>query len=181
MTESEPVPSPEGTGPTAPSGSEPQDRVPHGSSCCACVVSASRSVWLVSKVRHVDDSIPAQHHGFTFLLLLGAVVTAFVGVILSAWRWQRVLLLFDVRVPLRTLASNYLVGLFVGNVLPSTIGGDVVRVTRSAKPIGSSSVAFASVVLERLTGFVALPLLVFFGFAICRRRSRITPTRGSRC
>ena len=34
------------------------------------------------------------------------------------------------------------------------------------RPIGSSEDAFGSVVLERLTGFVALPLLVFVGFAL---------------
>jgi len=55
-----------------------------------------------------------------------------------------------------TLTGHYFVGLFVGNVLPSTIGGDVVRVTRSSGTAGSSTVAFASVVLERLTGFVGL-------------------------
>src|SRR6266498_2925702 len=55
-------------------------------------------------------------------------------------------------------------GQFVGNVLPSTVGGDVVRVSRTATTTGSGSVAFASVVLERLTGFVVLPLLVFLGF-----------------
>jgi uncharacterized protein (TIRG00374 family) len=87
-------------------------------------------------------------------------------VVLSAWRWQRVLLLFDVRVRLSALFSHYLVGLLVGNVLPSTIGGDVVRVARASNTVGSAEVSFGSVVLERLTGFVGLPLLVFAGFAI---------------
>jgi uncharacterized membrane protein YbhN (UPF0104 family) len=77
-----------------------------------------------------------------------------------------VLEVFDVRVPLRTLAKHYFAGQFVGNVLPSTIGGDVVRVSRGATTTGSGSVAFASVVLERLSGFIALPLLVFLGFLL---------------
>ena len=51
-------------------------------------------------------------------------------------------------------------------MLPSTIGGDVLRVSRASATTGSSTVAFGSVVLERLTGFVALPLLVFSGFAV---------------
>ena len=38
--------------------------------------------------------------------------------------------MFDVHVPLRTLLAHYLAGQFVGNVLPSTIGGDVLRVSR---------------------------------------------------
>jgi uncharacterized membrane protein YbhN (UPF0104 family) len=60
--------------------------------------------------------------------------------------------------------SHYFAGQFVGNVLPSTVGGDVLRVTRTARDIGARDVAFASVVLERLTGFVALPFLLFLGF-----------------
>jgi len=43
-----------------------------------------------------------------------------------------VLLLFDSKVRLPALFSHYVVGLLVGNVLPSTIGGDVLRVTRAA-------------------------------------------------
>ncbi len=100
------------------------------------------------------------------------------GVVLSAWRWQRVLVVFDVHVPLRTLSANYLAGLFVGNVLPSTIGGDVLRITRAgeADRLARASPS-RSVVLERLTGFVALPLLVFAGFlsgpSLHRRRPRV--------
>jgi hypothetical protein len=130
------------------------------------VVSVSLLAFLASKASGVDDAIPDQHGGTTLALLAAAVLTALIGVVFSAWRWQRVLLLFDVRVRLRTLFSHYVVGLLVGNVLPSTIGGDVVRVARASNTVGSAEVSFASVVLERLTGFVALPLLVFAGFAI---------------
>ena len=123
-------------------------------------------VILLPKARHLDDALPEGHHGRTLVLLVAAVFVAGVGVVLSAWRWQRVLHVFDTRVPLPTLTLHYLVGLFVGNALPSTIGGDVVRVARASDAVGSSSVSFGSVVLERLSGFVALPLLVFAGFAV---------------
>jgi len=86
------------------------------------------------------------------------------SLVLAAWRWQRVLGVFDVHLPLRRLVSHYFAGQFVGNVLPSTVGGDVLRVTRTARDIGARDVAFASVVLERLTGFVALPFLLLLGF-----------------
>ena len=102
------------------------------------VVSAALLALVISKASGVNDAIPDQHHGLTIALLAATVLTAIIGVVLSAWRWQRVLLLFDVKVRLRTLFSHYLVGLLVGNVLPSTIGGDVVRSrgrrTRSAPP-----------------------------------------------
>jgi uncharacterized protein (TIRG00374 family) len=130
------------------------------------VVSGALLALVISKASGVNDAIPDQHHGLTISLLAATVLTAIIGVVLSAWRWQRVLLLFDVKVTLRTLFSHYLVGLLVGNVLPSTIGGDVVRVARASNTVGSSEVSFGSVVLERLTGFVGLPLLVFVGFLV---------------
>jgi uncharacterized membrane protein YbhN (UPF0104 family) len=129
-------------------------------------VSVACLAFLATRVPNPEKEIPSQHHAFTLALLAAAVLMAFVGVILSAWRWQRVLQLFDVHVPMRVLTSHYFAGLFVGNVLPSTIGGDVLRVSRASGTVQSSEVAFASVALERLTGFLALPLLVFVGFAI---------------
>ena len=130
------------------------------------VVSATLLAVVAWKASGVDDVIPEQHHALTVCLLAAAVATALIGVFLSAWRWQRVLLLFDARVGLPALFSHYVVGLLVGNVLPSTIGGDVVRVARASNTVGSAEVSFGSVVLERLTGFVALPLIVFAGFAL---------------
>jgi len=121
---------------------------------------------LLYKSPNPDELIPDQHHLLTALLLSAALLMTMLGVVLSAWRWQRVLDVFDEHVPLRTLTSHYFAGLFVGNVLPSTIGGDVLRVARLGTTVGSSTTAFGSVVLERLTGFVALPLLVFGGFIV---------------
>jgi hypothetical protein len=130
---------------------------------------------LVAKAPNPDELLPDRHHLLTALLLATALVATLLGVVLSAWRWQRVLAVFDAAVPLRTLVSHYLAGLFVGNVLPSTIGGDVLRVSRAGATVGSATVAFGSVVLERLTGFVALPLLVFAGF--CARPSLLDVDR----
>jgi uncharacterized membrane protein YbhN (UPF0104 family) len=121
---------------------------------------------LITRGRDIGDSIPREHGLRTALLLAAAVATMLAGIVLSAWRWQEVLLVFHARVSIRTLTGHHLAGQFVGNVLPSTIGGDVLRVTRAAKTIGSTSTAFASVVLERLSGMLALPLLVVVGFAV---------------
>jgi len=96
-------------------------------------------------------------------LALGVVVTTG-GFVLSAWRWQRVLVALDEPIPLRRLSSLYFAGQFVGNALPTSIGGDVLRVVRLSSDMGSSTTAFASVVLERLTGWVVLPVLALTGF-----------------
>jgi glycosyltransferase 2 family protein len=96
--------------------------------------------------------------------LAGAVVLTLIGVILSALRWQKVLDVLGVHVGLRYLLRLYFAGQFVSNVLPTTIGGDVLRVSRLSKSTGDSHDTFASVVLERLTGWLVLPLITFIGF-----------------
>jgi uncharacterized membrane protein YbhN (UPF0104 family) len=121
---------------------------------------------LVIKAPNPDELLPDRHHLLTVVLLTCALLMTFLGVVLSAWRWQRVLRVFDTNPGLRTLVGHYLAGQFVGNVLPTTIGGDVLRVTRVSSTVDSPTIGFGSVVLERLTGFVALPLLIVAGFAV---------------
>src|SRR2546430_7905319 len=129
------------------------------------IISAALLALLITKIP-ADGIQPKDTHAGSWAFLAAGLAFALGGFVLSAWRWQRVFAVFDVHVPLRTLLAHYLAGQFVGNVLPSTIGGDVLRVSRAAKTTGSGDVAFASVVIERLSGFVALPLLSFLGFAL---------------
>jgi len=129
------------------------------------VISAALLAVLITKIP-ADDIQPKDTHTGTLAFLAAGFAFTFLGFVLSAWRWQRVFAVFDIHVPLRTLLAHYLAGQFVGNVLPSTIGGDVLRVSRAAKTTGAGDVAFASVAIERLSGFVALPLLSVLGFAL---------------
>ncbi len=118
---------------------------------------------LLSRI-HLRGVIPDGTAAIAYLVLGTAVAIA--SIALSAWRWQRVFVAFDLHVRFRTLLHHYFAGQFVGNVLPSTIGGDVLRVSRATTTVGSSEIAFSSVVLERLTGFMALPMLTVIGFVL---------------
>jgi len=102
----------------------------------------------------------------TFGWLAAAFVLTVAGVVLSAARWDAVLVALDVRAPFRRLLSLYLAGQFMGNVLPSTIGGDALRVSRLARETGDSPTVFASVVLERLTGWLVLPVITLVGLLV---------------
>ena len=128
-------------------------------------VSAALLVFLITKIP-ADSVTPRNDHPGTIAFLAAGLLMTALGFVLSAWRWQRVFVVFDTHVPLRTLLSHYLAGQFVGNVLPSTIGGDVLRISRAGKSTGTANIAFASVVIERLSGFIVLPALTFLGFAI---------------
>jgi uncharacterized protein (TIRG00374 family) len=126
-------------------------------------VSAVLLAILVVKISS-ENIVPSHPTTGTLAVLVAGLLLMCGSFVLAAWRWQRVLAVFGAHVPLPTLSKHYLAGQFVGNVLPSTIGGDVLRISRSSKDVGARDMAFASVVLERLTGFVALPLLTFLGF-----------------
>jgi uncharacterized membrane protein YbhN (UPF0104 family) len=130
------------------------------------LVSAAVLALLVLKTPHLNGVLPHRNHWHTALLLGSALLLVVAGIVLQAWRWQQVLTIFGHRVGLGTLTTYTLAGQFVGNVLPSTIGGDVVRVSRLGARIDSNETAFGSVAIERLTGFVALPALVVAGFVL---------------
>ncbi len=73
------------------------------------------------------------------------------------------------------LLGAYLAGQFANNFLPTTVGGDALRIAQLGRRIGSYSQASASVFVERLTGFLALSLLANAGAgdrAICRSPAR---------
>jgi hypothetical protein len=102
----------------------------------------------------------------TALFLALAVALTLTGIVLSTLRWRTVLSALGQDAKLRRLLSYNLAGLFVSNVLPTTIGGDVLRVSRLSKENGESAASFASVVLERLTGWLVLPVITFVGLLV---------------
>ncbi|HWH44419.1 MAG TPA: lysylphosphatidylglycerol synthase transmembrane domain-containing protein [Thermoleophilaceae bacterium] len=128
------------------------------------VASAAMLAILFQKV-HLSSLLP-QWNARTFVLLAAGLVVTAVGIVLSALRWQTVLAAMGLRARIRTLLNHYLAGLFVGNFLPSTIGGDVLRVARQAADNGDRPSTFASVVLERLTGWLVLPVITLTALLI---------------
>jgi uncharacterized membrane protein YbhN (UPF0104 family) len=122
---------------------------------------------LVWRVPSFDaDQVIPELTTRTVLWLIAAAALTLVALVLSALRWQKVLDALDIHAGLRHLLSHYLAGQFVSNVLPTTIGGDVLRVTRLSRETGESPGSFASVVLERLTGWLVLPVISVAGFLL---------------
>jgi uncharacterized membrane protein YbhN (UPF0104 family) len=102
----------------------------------------------------------------TFVWLAVAAGLMLTALVMAALRWWAVTEAIGPEAPLRRLVSHTFAGQFVSNALPSTIGGDVVRVARLGRDTGETADAFASVLLERLTGWLVLPLLTFAGFSL---------------
>lgn len=82
---------------------------------------------------------------------------------LGAVRWKY-LLLHDKedKIRVRYLVYLYFAGAFFNNFMPTSIGGDVYRVYRLGKRLGSTVDAFAATFMERFTGVLALILISIF-------------------
>lgn len=95
--------------------------------------------------------------------LAGALVLYGVMVLASAWRWGLLLAAQNIRLPLKTLTSSFLVATFFNNFLPSNIGGDVIRVADTAPAAGSKTLATTVVLLDRGLGLLGLVLIAAIG------------------
>lgn len=88
-----------------------------------------------------------------------AIVVHLVAYLLQTLRWSTVSRTLGLHLGYRRMLSHLLAGEFVSNALPTSFGGDVVRVMRQGQDTGDYADAFAATALERLTGWIVLPLL----------------------
>lgn len=89
-----------------------------------------------------------------------------VGLWLSSVKWRMLLVIQEVSTTVAQLFRLYWTGAFIGNFLPSTVGGDFSRLAFLRSTNRLAEVA-ASIVLERVTGLVVL--LVFSVFSLSLR------------
>lgn len=109
-------------------------------------------------------------------VMAGSVVAYWGGQMFSAWRWQILLKTRGIPVPFLVCCRIYLAGMFGNLFLPTSIGGDVLRtylLTRLAKT--SVPDATASVLMDRVTGFVALLLITVAGTLYSGARQQAMP------
>ncbi|MFT5423088.1 MAG: hypothetical protein ACI89L_000861 [Phycisphaerales bacterium] len=93
------------------------------------------------------------------LYLLAAFSLIFVGLVIGAFRWRWLLAANGVKASLPFLIGSGCVASFVRLALPSTIGGDAVRVYDSWRAGASKSIALATIGVDRLLGLFALVLV----------------------
>src|SRR5205823_6069219 len=86
-----------------------------------------------------------------------------VNVAASIWRWKQLLDAQRVHVRTRWLLGSFMVASFFNNFLPSNIGGDVIRISDTAKPARSKTLAATVVLMDRGLGLMALVLVAALG------------------
>lgn len=94
-----------------------------------------------------------------FYMGIGFFVTL-IMLLASCAKWKVVLDLKDKKVPFTELLKIYMVGYFFSNILPSTVGGDVVRSYYAGRIIENQAYSAVSVFVERFSGILFLFVLV---------------------
>jgi uncharacterized protein (TIRG00374 family) len=100
--------------------------------------------------------------GWLFL----AVLLIVVSMVVSVEKWSRILRAEGINLPWLQLWKVYWIGIFFNNFLPSSIGGDGIRIVMTGRSISNVAGAASSVIIERLlatvglalTGLVVLPI-----------------------
>jgi uncharacterized protein (TIRG00374 family) len=101
--------------------------------------------------------------------LAAALLLYFAMVLASAVRWGVLLRAQHVRLSYGFLTQSFLVATFFNNFLPSNIGGDVVRITDTAKAAGSKTLATTVVLIDRGIGLLGLALMAATGASLMQR------------
>jgi len=119
-------------------------------------------VWKIDIRRTVHVLVHAQ-----FAYFAAAVAIVVVSVWPMAWRWQKLLDAKGIHDRLSWLTRAYFVSYTAGQILPTAVGGDAVRIYEtSRRHPGNGGPVAASVLLERALGGAATLTLAAVGFAL---------------
>ena len=94
-----------------------------------------------------------------------ALAVSSIGVVVSGMKWRGLLRARRIDMPLRETVRLYWIGMFFSNFLPTSIGGDAVRLSL-ARHRGSAHELAASILVERLTGLAMLLGVLAAGLAV---------------
>lgn len=110
---------------------------------------------------------------FNHIWLLPVFLLILMSVIISAVKWNTLMKAQGVTIRLSTLFQYYNCGLFFNNFLPSSIGGDGIRIFLAGKKTDNYSAAASSVIMERTIATVSLSFLGLVSSAFANRPSKV--------
>lgn len=112
---------------------------------------------LLHEIRSVETHNLAFWMSFAALVRLG-------GILCGVVRWRLLLRGQGIDIPFGYAAQSWFVGRAIGMFLPGTIGLDGYRLYDSIRYTGEATRCTTVIAVEKLTGFIALTLLVFITF-----------------
>ena len=136
------------------------------------IIKAAISAGLVALVaRNLDVAeIGAAIAQIPIGVIAVAFVAIFVQTFLVAMRWRIIMHAIGGELGYRSAVEAVLVGLFFNQGLPSSLGGDTVRVWQVHGAGTPLRIAVRSVVIDRLVGLLALAILAGAGLPLLATR-----------
>jgi uncharacterized protein (TIRG00374 family) len=126
---------------------------------------------LIWRMRTEWDRVLKALQGLDGRYWLAAFLLYLATQVISTWRWQLFALALGLGGALRSYLSYYFVGMFFNLVLPTSVGGDVVRAWylahRPGTGTGRRMPAFLSVLADRVSGVVVLVMVACTAAVFC--------------
>ncbi|MDD3898846.1 MAG: lysylphosphatidylglycerol synthase transmembrane domain-containing protein, partial [Syntrophomonadaceae bacterium] len=125
------------------------------------IVSLGLLIWLGYSIQWQElGQILLDIKLYWLTVALGWII---VSMIISTYKWQMVLKAQGFNLDWVELWKAYWAGIFMNNFLPSSIGGDALRIYRVNEMTGNVSAATASVLMERVLAISGIALVGMAG------------------
>ncbi len=105
-------------------------------------------------------SVGQQLGGLDFRWIVFILFMLCIQMLLSTLRWREIVTICGARLSLTTAICYSFIGQFFSQVLPSTVGGDAVRIWLLARGGAGWSIAIYSVLIDRMVGVSVLAVVV---------------------
>ena len=148
-------------------------RTRHAGLLLRLAVSAALIAWILSRTpfHEVADAFRSADPRW----VLAALALNPFGYLASVRRWRLLIRAQGGDAALPFLVRSFLVAVFFNNFLPSTIGGDAVRVLDTARAGVSRSQAVAIIFVDRFVGLLALMLFAVLGVLVSGKLTERVP------
>lgn len=120
---------------------------------------------LLKQEKKEGNEILAAMRSIKWIDLLWVALLFAISRVAVAWRWHVLLIYGGVKIPFKNTLALTFMGLFAGNFLPTTIGGDVVRLVGVMQMGYDRAVSLASLAADRLIGMAGMAMTVPLGVA----------------
>lgn len=121
------------------------------------IIALGLIIWLISRQWNEIIVAVVQIGWQRFIIALSLMLASRAMISL---RWHNLLRSADVDIPVKESIRLTFVGLFASNFLPTTIGGDVVRLAGAIQMGFDGAIATASLVVDRLVGMFGMALVL---------------------
>ncbi|MFO7260842.1 MAG: lysylphosphatidylglycerol synthase transmembrane domain-containing protein [bacterium] len=156
---------PEPSGGAGPARGSGRSAIPRRALIAAKLIVSCALIALILRGTHVGEVLNAIARADMRLVFL-SLCLFFVGYGITVGRWRILLRTQRVEASLPALLRSYMVAIFFNNLLPSTIGGDAVRVYDSWRLGCGKAEAVVVIFMDRFMGLLSLVLFACAGLAL---------------